>query len=41
LADLPSKITMSQPANFISAPKKPPEFEQAMAPVSGPLVTTV
>jgi len=34
------KITMSQPANFSSAPKQPPELEQAMAPVSGPLVTT-
>jgi hypothetical protein len=33
-------MIMSQPANFSSAPKKPPEFEQAMTPVSGPLVTT-
>ena len=39
--DLPSKMIMSQPANFISAPKKPPEFEQAMALVNAPLVTTV
>ena len=36
----PSKMTMSQPANFSSAPKKPPELEQAMAPVRGPLVIT-
>ena len=31
----------SQPATLSSAPQWPPEFEQAMAPVSGPLVTTV
>ena len=36
LGDLPSKITMSQLANFISAPKKPPELEQAMALVRAP-----
>ena len=31
---------MSQPAFFSSAPKKPPELEQAIAPVKGPLQTT-
>ena len=38
--DLPSKMIMSQPAIFISAPMKPPELEHATAPVSGLLVTT-
>jgi len=36
----PSKIIMSQPADFNSAPMKPPELEQATAPVSGLLVMT-
>ncbi len=35
-----NKMIMSRPAFFISLPKKPPEFEQAIAPVSAPLVTT-
>ncbi len=33
-------MIMSQPAIFISAPMKPPEFEQATAPVRGLLVIT-
>jgi hypothetical protein len=36
-----SKMIMSQPAIFNSAPQCPPEFEQAIAPVSGLLVMTV
>ena len=39
-SDLPSKIIMSQPAFFSSLPKNPPELEQAIAPVNGPLQTT-
>ena len=38
--DFPSKMIISQPANFISAPRKPPELEAAIAPVSGLLHTT-
>jgi hypothetical protein len=40
LGDLPSKMIMSQPALLSSAPKNPPEFEQATAPVKGLLVMT-
>ncbi len=40
LSDLPSNIIMSQPANLSSAPKNPPELEQAIAPVNGLLVIT-
>ena len=34
-------MIMSHPAFFSSAPKKPPELEEAIVPVSGPLVTTM
>src|SRR6056297_1057740 len=40
-SDFPSNITASNPADFNSAPQKPPEFEDAMVPESGDLVTTI
>src|SRR6056297_869448 len=40
-SDFPSNITASYPADFSSAPQKPPELEDAIVPDSGDLVTTM